>query len=500
MTSEHRHLLRAILRAKLYLIAGFFAAVAYWVNRNFGEASLEQVLYHLQFGMEGLVDTDKGLIKDFICTCLLIPLLIGLSLSGLEWVLGWLVSHGKAQFLWYRGWRKGAIKLGYWAINHRAPFYALIAAALYFCLQFSVMAFVHHQFGQDYFSKHYVDPRNVEIKLISPKNLVMIYVESLEASYANAHVFGKNLVQSIDDLGGVRFEEYLQAPGTGWTIAGITASQCGLPLHSVSLYDINGNGENIKSFLPRAICMGDILHHFGYYNVYMGGDALAFSGKGKFFLNHDYHEVYGRDELKGSLTDKQLNFWGLYDDDMIVKVKQKLTELHAKKRPFNLVMTTIDTHGPDGHYSTRCLQEGAENFSEIVQCTAKQVQELVLWMRGQGMLKDTQVVIVGDHLAMENPIYTALEQVKPRTIYNQFITIRPLSKNRERILHFDLFPTILETLGFRISGGRLGLGYSAIDTNVIPPNDTLDEMNEDLLNASDQYLELWKPVESDSAR
>lgn len=492
--SPARHLLRTLIRTKLYLIAGFFATVAFWVSQNFGEASLEQVLYHLQFGMEGLVDTDAGLVRDFVVTCITFPLLIAVTLSGLEWALAWLISHGRGRFVWYRGWVQRTVKGLYWAINHRAPFYALLAAALYFCMQFSVMAFIHHKFGQDYFASHYLDPHRVEIKLKKPKNLVMIYVESLEASYRNSQVFGANLIQPLDGLGGAHFQEYLQAPGTGWTIAGITATQCGLPLQSVSLYDINGNGENIKRFLPRAVCMGDILHHFGYYNVYMGGDGLPFSGKGKFFSNHHYDEVYGRDELKGTLTDSQLNFWGLYDDDLIRHAKQKIEQLHAKRRPFNFVMTTIDTHGPDGHYSQTCKQQGAQDFSAIVNCTANQVKGLVDWMRAQGILKDTQVVIVGDHLAMENPMYNKLEAVPQRTIYNQWITIKPIHKNRERILHFDVFPTVLEILGFRITGGRLGLGYSAIDTNVIPPSNTLDEMNEDLLNESPEYLELWKPV------
>lgn len=495
----HRHWLRAFFRAKLYILTGLLVTLAWWVGAHFGTASLEQVLYHLQFGLNGLIDTDTALIKSFVLTCVLGPLLFAAVMVGLEWTLGWLVSHGEGQFHWYRGPLRHFIRAKYWAINHRAPFYSLIAATIYFCTQFSVLAFIHHKFGQDYFSKHYIDPRTVEIHRQHPKNLVLIYIESLETGYANPQLFKRNLLQPLTGMGGMRFEQYLQAPGTGWTIAGITSTQCGLPLQSVSLYDENGNGEKIKNFLPRAVCLGDVLHHFGYHNVYMGGDALAFSGKGKFFQDHHFDEVYGRDELKGSLTESAMNFWGLYDDDLLSRVKAKLQQLQHAKQPFSLVVTTIDTHGPDGHLSKTCLQQGARHFDDIVACTATQVTTLIQWMQAEGYLKNTQVVILGDHLAMENPVYSTLESQRTRSIYNQFITQEPLRKTRELVLHFDMFPTILESLGFKVVGGRLGLGYSALNTEVSPPANTLDEMNEDLLNQSEQYLNLWTPDQSAQA-
>src|SRR5690606_6720642 len=121
-------------------------------------------------------------------------------------------------------------------------------------------------------------------------------------SYKDETKFGKNLLSSLDALKGVSFNQYKQAPGTNWTIAGITATQCGVPLKTVSLYGGNDQGERIKAFLPNAVCLGDVLHDAGYHNVYMGGDALSFSGKGKFFQDHHYDEVYGREELKKNLT------------------------------------------------------------------------------------------------------------------------------------------------------------------------------------------------------
>jgi len=171
----------------------------------------------------------------------------------------------------------------------------------------------------------------VNISYATPKNLIIIYVESLEKSYQNADVFGRNLLAKLDTIDGFSFEAFSQAPGTGWTIAGLTATQCGVPLKNVSLYDGNDQGENIKSFLPSAVCLGDILNRAGYYNVYMGGASSNFSGKGKFFNDHHYDEVLGREELMTALNITDTNYWGLYDDDLLIAVKDKIKHLYAQK-------------------------------------------------------------------------------------------------------------------------------------------------------------------------
>lgn len=493
--NRHRHQVRALLRFLTYLLAFFLTAIAYWIADNFGEPSLEQVLYHAQFGMDGLVDTDTALIKSFLTWCIALPAGLSLLLVLIESSIALFLTHGSTHWLTSpaRAANIHVVKVFYWFINHRAPLYVLIASATYFCVQFSVTAFVHNQFGKDYFAAHYVYPAKVKVDVVRPKNLVLIYVESMEDTYKDPKMFGKNLLASLDHLNGISFSHYKQAPGTGWTIAGITSTQCGLPLKSVSLYDGNDQGENIKSFLPNAVCLGDILHNAGYYNVYMGGDALAFSGKGKFFQDHHYDEVLGREELKGRHTKKDMNFWGLYDDDLLVLVKAKLIALHAQNKPFNLTFTTIDTHGPDGHYSKYCKAHGIKDFNGIVECSSNQVAELVQFMRHNHYFRDTNIVILGDHLAMENPVYEKLEKVKERHIFNEFISTKPIIKNREDVLHFDMYPTILEFVGFKIEGGKLGLGYTAISKQAeLPPANEYEEMNEDLLNQSDQYLELWK--------
>lgn len=497
-------LTKAMFTFVIYLASFFLVAISYWIATHFGKPPLEQVLYHAQFGRSGLVDTDLTLVKSFIVFCGALPMIFAILASFyheaihnslLKVLRGSLLLKTKIMpktlksiFL---------IKLIKPIKYIRLPGVIFILCASYFSIQFSIIAFISQKFGPDYFAHHYINPKDVNISYSTPKNLIIIYVESLEKSYQNADIFGRNLLETLDAIQGVSFEAFSQAPGTGWTIAGLTATQCGVPLKNVSLYNGNDQGENIKSFLPSAVCLGDILHRAGYYNVYMGGASSHFSGKGKFFQDHHYDEVLGREELMNALNVTDTNYWGLYDDDLLFAVKQKISTLHATKKPFNLSFVTVDTHGPDGHFSQFCSNQGAIDFADIIECTAKQVNQLVDFIQSSGYLKNTNVVILGDHLAMYNPLNATLETIEKRYIYNKFISEDDFTKNREHLLHFDFLPTILEFIGFEIEGGKLGLGFTGFSdlTNLpgqaLPHLDELDVMKKSLLNHSDTYLNLW---------
>lgn len=490
---------KALFTFVIYLAAFFLAAISYWIAGHFGKPPLEQVLYHAQFGRSGLVDTDQTLIKSFVFYCFILPFTAALTLSIYHQRLITLTtktvknSHILKPFVVPKNLKSFyLVKLLKPLKYLKLPGVIFIICATYFSIQFSITAYVAQKFGPDYFAQNYLNPKDVNISYATPKNLIIIYVESLEKGYQDAHVFGRNLLAKLDLIDGFSFEAFSQAPGTGWTIAGLTATQCGVPLKNVSLYDGNDQGENIKSFLPSAVCLGDILSRAGYHNVYMGGASSNFSGKGKFFNDHHYDEVLGRDELMQQLKVTDTNYWGLYDDDLMIAVKAKITALHAQKKPFNLSLVTVDTHGPDGHFSNYCTQNGAVEFADIVECTAEQVYALVDFIKIKGYLKDTNVVILGDHLAMYNPVNEALESLEKRYIYNKFISEDTFTKNRENLLHFDFFPTILEFIGFEIEGGKLGLGFTGLkDMDSLPGTEQLDDMNKSLLNHSQEYLNLW---------
>ncbi len=483
MPPSWRAALALFARAGVYLGALFLLFLSYWINRYFGKPDIEQIPYHLNFGVDGLTTADPVLVHRFLRWCVLAPLaVLALLVVGERRLIARAVALGAPRRLagLLAGWMPPALLAG---------------ALVHWALQVSALQYLESGFGPDYFVSYYLAPEKVTLVETHPKNLVLIYVESLEQSYTEGDVFGRDLLAPLTRLEASHFESYEQVPGTGWTIAAMVATQCGVPLKRVSVYDINAQGEKVRSFLPNATCLSDILAAHGYRNVFMGGASTTFAGKGKFLRTHHYQEVYGKEEWLGQgVAASDMNGWGLYDDDLFGKAKLKLRQLQASKQRFNLTLLTVDSHEPEGHLSRGCARRGYTGFDGVISCTAQDLAGFVRFAEDSGSLANTNIVIIGDHLARVNPLSDALAMVPRRTIFNRFISDLPPPKNREQLVHFDLLPTILEFNGFTVPGGRLGLGYSGFYPHrARPPADRFEEMQASLMNRSETYLALWRP-------
>jgi phosphoglycerol transferase len=475
-----------LMRNGTYLLALFLFCLSYWLHRSFGQPDLNQILYHLRFGVELASTSDPVFTERFVKWCLFAPLV----LLAVLLYCGARVRHAIT-----RTPHKVRSPLAF--IQGKFPQILILGAMVFWLCDVNALQYTTANFGPDYFGSHYVPPGAAQVIEKAPKNLVLIYVESLEMGYSSRAAFGRDMLAPLTALHGTSFAHYEQAPGTGWTIAALVATQCGVPLERVTVFDLNTQGQMIDSFLNKAVCLPDLLAEHGYRNVFMGGAATSFAGKDKFLAQHHYDEVYGKDEwLQDGVAASGMNAWGLYDGDLFSRALTKLRTLSASPQKFNLTLLTVDTHEPDGHLSHRCAQAGYAGFDGVIACTAREVAEFVRIARQEGLLEGTNVVIIGDHLARKNPLTEQLSQLPQRTIYNSFISDDAPAPNRTTLLHFDLMPTILEFAGFSIPDGRLGLGYSAFNQHPSqPPRGRLREMEKDLLNSSAEYLELWQKSE-----
>ena len=459
----------------LWWLAFFVLSSAFWIRRKFGAPSFSQFLFHVELGFQGLLNAEYYVIKSFVVSCLILP--------------------GIAAFAVSSSVRKKLFFIG--------PIACLILSCAFLLNEVSFFAYAENRSGPDYFSTHYKDPAQVELKGKNPRNLVLIYVESLDAAYSDPHLFGRNLLHSLDasTIGGVSFDRYSQAPGTGWTIAGIASTQCGVPLEPITFYDHNTQGEKLKRFLPGAVCLGDVLSSLGYHNVFMEGAPLAFAGERAISQGPSLHRAVrpGRMDCAGERRE-DMNGWGLHDDDLFRHAKMKLDQLEAKGGRFNLTLLTLDTHYQgDETLSKYCMQRGVKNFEDLVECTSDQVADFMGYIRQKGYLENVDVVVLGDHLAMSNPVTPKLEQVPERHIFNLFVSKDVPKKLREDIVHFDLFPTILDFIGIHVQNSQLALGYSGFSwpDRLLHAADRLAEMRSNLMHPSLYYFGLWKPRESE---
>ena len=76
-----------------------------------------------------------------------------------------------------------------------------------------------------------------------------------------------------------------------------------------------------------------------------------------------------------------------------------------------------------------------------------------------------------------------------RYIYNKFFINKNLSFKREYLNFFDLYPSILEIMKFRINNkkGKVALGYS-----VFKQNDDYELINFTLKGSSKLYDSFWQ--------
>lgn len=316
------------------------------------------------------------------------------------------------------------------------------------------------------FHKFYREPYITKVE-DETKNLIVIYTEGLERTYFDETLF-PGLIKGLRELESksTYFTNIKQVSGTGWTIGGMVASQCGIPLFTPS----HGNSmSGMDAFLPSATCLGDLLHDEGYELIYYGGAALAFAGKGKFFWTHKFDDISGRDELLPNLADKSYKSgWGLYDDSLFDLAYKRFIELSALDSKFGLFLLTLDTHHPNGHPSKSCqdniYNDGTNPILNAVACSDYLIAEFVNRIMQSPYGDKTVVVVLSDHLAMRNTASHLLKKSERRNLFmiieanaNRSIEIQEMGST------LDIGATILPFIGYK---GSMGLGRNLNDSNL----------------------------------
>lgn len=338
--------------------------------------------------------------------------------------------------------------------------------------------------GDPDFAAYYKEPSKT---IPDPKlNLVYIYGESLERTYFDNEAF-PDLTPELGALKneGLDFSHTQQLPGTDYTIAGMVASQCGIPLFA----PFEGNASaSVSSFFPQNICLGDILKNSGYQNYFVQGANLRFAGKDVFLKSHGFDHLYGSEELKSVVADPHYrNDWGFYDDTVLDEAWKKFEELSRSGQRFSLFTLTVDTHHPDGFISRTCNRkkydfDGKPNQSfSAVSCSQENIATFINKIKASPWFKDTVIVVSSDHLAMNN---TAWKYLNKQDRNNLFFVIRGDKPQQETLAvkrnTMDNGATVLDILG---GDNYLGLGRSSLSGQ---------SMSEIFLNIKEKTL-AWKP-------
>lgn len=317
--------------------------------------------------------------------------------------------------------------------------------------------------GKDFYN-YYIPPMSV---INNPKyNLVYIYAESLERTYFDdAHFPGLTSDLGAIKHSGLDFSQTQQYAGMDFTIAGIVASQCGLPLFTPSGF---GNNTDVTSdFFSGKICLGDILKNSGYENYFYQGANLRFANKDQFFRTHGIDYAYGLEESKYKDDLTYQNEWGLYDNLVLQDVWEKFKTLSERGKRFSIFTLTLDTHPPHGYIPDECkdspyVMEGKSVPSlSAVLCSQREISQLIEKIRHSPWAKNTIIVVSSDHLAMSNTS-VAIDYLRKYDRRESFFVLKegiPAEQVNKPRNTMDNGATTLELLG---GGNNLGLGRSTL--------------------------------------
>lgn len=458
------------LYAVLVLLALIFSFAVKWLLATWASLSYDEILYHLKAPLSG---TNPKMIVEAVLRYVFPLLLIVAALVVV------LVISGKKKKLFpfiLVGVLASALFLAIYSGNKLDKKTGFISGLRTSLSQKEASLFIEDL---------YVDPAKVDLKFPKNKrNLIYIYLESMEMTFADLSVggaFDSNLIPNLTkySLENINFSKEdselngaYSLPGTDWTMGGMFAQTAGVPLK----IPLSGNAmETSNSFFPHMTTLGDILASNGYNQVLAIGSEARFGGREIYFESHGNYEIhdYLYDIEKGRIPSDYYVWWGVEDEKLFEYAKEELTYLASENKPFNYTMLTVDSHFEDGYVCRLCKDEHNGNqYANVMSCSDRQVCEFVDWIKEQDFYENTTIILCGDHPTMDADFCDNVSAGYGRRTYTAIIN--PASSCKEKagrvFSTIDMFPTTLAAMGVDIPGGKLGLG-----TNLFSEEKTIVE-------------------------
>lgn len=337
------------------------------------------------------------------------------------------------------------------------------------------------------YEDRYVEPS--EINIIAPenkRNLLLIYIESMETTYASEEAGGRQKINYIQNLTNIADDNcsfsntnklggFHSVVGTNWTFGAIFSTSSGIP-YAFPVGGVSGGsrGDTPESHVVAegSPTIGDVLAHDGYTQEFLCGSDGNFAGRRQFYEYHggyDIFDYYSAIEKK-YIPEGYYVWWGLEDKILYQIAKDELLRLADGKKPFNLTMLTADTHCWGGYICDLCEDKYPDRTANVVSCADRQLGDFIEWCKLQSFYDNTTIVLIGDHPCMDNYLCEGVPYPE-RTVYNCIINAHPKDDKDEHeyrdFTAMDMFPTMLSAMGYSIEGNQLGLGvdlFSGQDT------------------------------------
>lgn len=465
----------AIVTVFIAFLAMLIFRSSSWMLKTWNNLTMEELIFHIKSPIQG---TNEGLIKDYIISCLTISLV---TAAVLIVVFIMTRKNNRAHIITVLTTLMASVVMIILSVRH-----------VWATLDISTFSDNHSTYSS-FIDDNYVDPSSVALRFPEKKrNLIYIYLESMEMTYADRESgggFEKNVIPELTQLS---FENQnfsgdenilnggTSLTGTEWTMAAMFCQTSGLPL----LIPVERNAMNTQDhFFPGIASLGDILDSAGYRQSLLIGSEAEFGGRKLYFTEHGNYTFWDYNYFRdtGGIPPDYRVWWGFEDNYLFQFAKDKVTELSVSDQPFNFTMLTVDTHKEDGYVCPDCPDIFDDQYANVMACSSRKVIEFVDWIKQQDFYDNTTIIISGDHPTMDSDFCDDVDENYQRKVYTSYINSAVVPKNNtyREYATLDLFPTTLAALGVSIEGERLGLG-----TNLFSNTPTLMErFGADSINA-----------------
>lgn len=424
-------------------VAAALVAIPFVVlSRAFGSFLVVSLVFHAQFGIEG---ADFVGFEQEIFEGILFVFFVLLGAYGLSNLLG-----KKRMFYWLATVAMVFLNpLTWYLVEYRK--------------NQSIESDLHTQLSEPLLAPSAVLP-----------DIIYVYLEGLERGFENSAAFGDiyQPLKAYEEMG-VTFTGVHEINGTGWSLAGTVATQCGVPLVPTGLRFYANLDEQVD-FMPDRKCLTDLTAGLGYQNSYVMGGSQNFGGFDHFFSSHSFDNIVDKDlvsaTLDPDLAEAATISWHLDDEMMLDAARDLYDTKAAQDDPMLMMVLTYGPHGTTSGLSRGCTDSGraelAPDIAAAIACTLKDTVTFLDYVIENRRDRPTIVVLGSDHLNHDPGMSETVTKLDRRNTLIMFGlgVDDPLLPPGTRVDRYasmiDVFPTILAYAGLAGPDVQAGLGRS----------------------------------------
>ena len=285
-----------------------------------------------------------------------------------------------------------------------------------------------------------------------PRNIVLITVESLSASFLGVYGATTGLTPNLDQLtqAGLKFERVF-ATGTR-TVRGLEALSLGTP-------PVPGQAIVRRPHNEHLSTVGEVLENQGYSTLFFYGGYGYFDNMNAYYSSNDYQVIDRTDFPKESVMFE--NAWGVADESLFDNTLTVLDGEAQRGKPFFAQIMTTSNHRPYTYPNGRIDIPSPGGRDGGVKYTDYAIGKFIRDAKSKPWFDDTLFVIVADHCAaVAGKSKLPVENYHIPLIFYAPALLKP-GTYAPMVSQIDIAPTLIDILGK--DGEELFFGRSVFE-------------------------------------